>query len=157
MIKLIKFFYYYYNLKLLTIRNPKLSVGENFKNLSGCKISKGRNIKIGNNFYMGHNCFLSADAVISDDVMFATGVALIGADHDFSDPDALLNLSGRATSKGIEIENNVWVGHNAIILDGIRIGSGSIVAAGSIVTKNIEPYSIVAGNPAKLIRYRKKS
>lgn len=157
MLKIIKLFYYYYNLKLLKFHSPQLSVGKNFKNLSGCKVSRGRIIKIGNDFYMGHNCFLSADVNISNDVMFASGVALIGADHDFSDPDVLLRLSGRANSKGIQIESNVWVGHNAIILDGVRIGQGSIIGAGSIVTKNVEPYSIVAGNPAKIIKYRIKS
>lgn len=58
-------------------------------------------------------------------------------------------------SKGsIIIEDDVWIGANSVILSGIKIGRGSIIAAGSIVTKNVEPYSVVAGNPAKKIRSR---
>jgi acetyltransferase-like isoleucine patch superfamily enzyme len=52
------------------------------------------------------------------------------------------------------IEDDVWIGYGSIVLSGVKIGRGSIVAAGSVVTKDIEPYSIVAGNPAKLIRKR---
>ncbi len=52
------------------------------------------------------------------------------------------------------IEDDVWIGINTIIMSGITVGKGSIVGAGSVVTKNVEPYSIVAGNPAKIIRYR---
>lgn len=60
-----------------------------------------------------------------------------------------------AITKGpIIIEDDVWIGNNAIILSGVKIGKGAIVAAGSVITKNVEPYSIVGGNPAKLIKYR---
>lgn len=54
----------------------------------------------------------------------------------------------------IEIENDVWVGANTIILDGVKIGNGAIIAAGSVVTKDVPPYAIVGGVPAKIIRYR---
>jgi acetyltransferase-like isoleucine patch superfamily enzyme len=54
----------------------------------------------------------------------------------------------------IIIEDDVWIGACAIILKGVTIGEGAIVAAGSVVTKNVEPYSLVGGNPAKLIKYR---
>ncbi|WP_404324928.1 CatB-related O-acetyltransferase [Cobetia sp. UIB-001] len=53
-----------------------------------------------------------------------------------------------------EIGNDVWIGHGALILPGVKIGTGSIIAAGSVVTKSVEPYSIVGGNPAKFIRFR---
>lgn len=63
------------------------------------------------------------------------------------------NLSGY--SKGdIIIKNDVWIGVNCTILDGITIGNGAVVAAGSIVTKDVPPYAIVGGNPAKIIKYR---
>jgi acetyltransferase-like isoleucine patch superfamily enzyme len=58
-------------------------------------------------------------------------------------------------SKGIiEIGNDVWIGTSAIILSGVKIGHGAVVAAGSIVTKSVPPYAIVGGNPAKIIKYR---
>ena len=60
-----------------------------------------------------------------------------------------------ALSKGsIIVEDDVWIGARTVILSGVRIGQGAIIAAGSVVTKDVEPYSIVAGNPAKLIKYR---
>jgi acetyltransferase-like isoleucine patch superfamily enzyme len=62
---------------------------------------------------------------------------------------------GEALSKGkIEISDDVWIGMNAIILSGVKVGQGAIIAAGSIVTRSVPPYSIVAGNPAKIIKMR---
>ncbi len=64
-------------------------------------------------------------------------------------------IQGHPSSKGnIEIGNDVWIGHGATILSGVSIGDGAVIAAGSVVTKSVEPYSIVGGNPAKLIRVR---
>ena len=55
---------------------------------------------------------------------------------------------------GIVVGDDVWIGMNAIILSGVSIGQGAVIAAGSVVTKNVEPYSVVAGNPAKVLKYR---
>ena len=60
----------------------------------------------------------------------------------------------RANDKITKIGNDVWIGNNAIIKQGLTIGTGSVIGMGSVVTKNVDPYSIVAGNPAKFIRYR---
>ena len=62
--------------------------------------------------------------------------------------------SGRAVQKGIVLENNTWLGHGSIIMDGVTIREGSIVAAGAVVTKSFPAFSIVGGNPARLIRSR---
>jgi acetyltransferase-like isoleucine patch superfamily enzyme len=65
------------------------------------------------------------------------------------------SMKQEAGSKGdIVVGHDVWIGTNAIILSGVKIGQGAVVAAGSVVTKDVEQYSIVGGNPAKLIRYR---
>ena len=62
---------------------------------------------------------------------------------------------GHPSCKGdIIIENDVWIGANSTVMSGIKIGNGAIVAAGSTVTKNVPPYAIVAGNPAKVVKYR---
>lgn len=67
----------------------------------------------------------------------------------------LCNSISEAFSKGdIVVDDDVWIGYNSLILSGIHIGQGAVIAAGSVVTKDIAPYSIVAGNPAKLIRKR---
>lgn len=67
----------------------------------------------------------------------------------------VLNLKSEAYSKGeIRVEDDVWIGHGALIMSGVTIGRGSVVGAGSVVVKDVEPYSIIGGNPAKLIKYR---
>lgn len=64
------------------------------------------------------------------------------------------NLSVNDKFKGIKIGNDVWIGDNVLILGNVEIGDGAIIAAGSVVTKNVNPYCIIGGNPAKIIRYR---
>lgn len=91
--------------------------------------------------------------IIQDDVLIAGHCLIIPANHNFSDLHTTINSQG-INSKGIIIESNVWIGAGCKILDGVTIGYGSIVAAGSVVTKSIEPLSIVAGIPAKIIRKR---
>lgn len=145
----------YLRLLKLRVRNSSLTVGDNFYCASGCFASQNRTINIGNNVYLGHRVHLGCNAQIGNDVLFASNVALVGGDHKIDSIDGLIRNSGREEIKTIHIEDDVWVGHSAIILHGIRIGKGAVVAAGSVVTKNVPPMAIVAGNPAKFIRYRK--
>jgi len=65
-----------------------------------------------------------------------------------------LNSITSATKGDINIENDVWIGYGAIILSGVRIGNGAVIGAGSVVTKDVAPYSVTAGNPAKHVRWR---
>lgn len=65
-----------------------------------------------------------------------------------------LKLISPATKGDINIENDVWIGYGAIVLSGVRIGNGAVIGAGSVVTKDVAPYSVTAGNPAKHIRWR---
>jgi len=77
--------------------------------------------------------------------------------HIFNDkfPAGQINGNGHPATKGhVIIENDIWIGSGCTIMSGIRIGSGSIVAAGSVVTKDVDPYTIVGGNPAKPINRR---
>lgn len=68
---------------------------------------------------------------------------------------AAKDIKGHPASKGdISIGNDVWIGQNALILSGVKIGNGSIIGAGAVVTRDVDDYAIVAGNPAKLIKYR---
>jgi acetyltransferase-like isoleucine patch superfamily enzyme len=88
--------------------------------------------------------------------MIASNVAIVGGDHKYDILGIPIRFAGRA---GLEekltiIEDDVWIGHGSIIIAGVCIGKGSIVAAGSVVAKNVPPYAIVGGVPAKIIRYR---
>jgi chloramphenicol O-acetyltransferase type B len=141
----------------LTLRFKKLRIGKNFIAGSNCSFSKKNTISIGDRFFMGRNCHLASNLIIGDDVMFASYVSCVGGDHKIDNIQTTLNKSGRDELKTTIIENDVWVGHGSIILHGVRIKSGSVIAAGSIVTKDVPENAIVGGNPAKLIRYRLKN
>ncbi|ULO03479.1 DapH/DapD/GlmU-related protein [Campylobacter sp. RM12651] len=111
-----------------------ISVGKNVFINSGCKFQDQGGIYIGNNVLIGHNVVL---ATINHDI------------NPFKRSDMVL--------KPITIEDNVWIGSNATILSGVNIKKGSIIAAGAVVTKDVEEFQIVAGVPAKLIKTIKLS
>jgi len=76
--------------------------------------------------------------------MIGPNVSIPGANHNFDSIDVPMNMQGN-TIKGTIIEDDVWIGANSVILDGIAIGKGSVIRAGSVVAKDVEPYSIVGG------------
>jgi acetyltransferase-like isoleucine patch superfamily enzyme len=143
-----------YKKNILLLRYKNLEIGKNFFSGKGVVVSRKNTISIGDNFYMGNYCHLGADAQIGDDVLFASHVSLVGGDHKIDNIDVPMRLSGRDIFKKIVIENNVWIGHGAIVMHGITIKTGAVIAAGAVVTKDVEKDSIVGGNPAKEIRKR---
>jgi acetyltransferase-like isoleucine patch superfamily enzyme len=107
----------------------------------------------------GANCTVNAFACISgrvtcgDDVRIASHVSIVGFNHGFEDPAVPIHVQKHETL-GITIADDVWIGANAVILDGVTIGQGVVVAAGAVVTKDVPAFSIVAGVPARVIRKR---
>jgi acetyltransferase-like isoleucine patch superfamily enzyme len=85
--------------------------------------------------------------------MIASHTGIYANNHNFADLTRPMNSQG-VTSKGIVIENDCWLGTGVKVLDGVRIGRGSIIGAGAVVTKDIPPYSIAVGVPAKVIGQR---
>ena len=129
-------------------------IGKGFVTGFGIKKSKKNHVFIGKNVYIGHRVYLACDLNIGDNVLIASNVAFVGGDHRYDLKDKLIKDSGRNIVQKIVIENDVWIGHGAIILKGVRIGEGSIIGAGSVVTKNVESFSVYAGNPALKIKPR---
>lgn len=111
-------------------------------------------VSLGNRVYVGRYCYLDGDITIGDFTMLASSVAVVGGDHAFDRRDVLMIDSGREHWKPTRIGRDCWIGHGAILLNGITIGDGSIVAAGSVVLADVPPLSIVAGNPARVVRSR---
>ncbi|MFP3126376.1 MULTISPECIES: sugar O-acetyltransferase [Bacillaceae] len=126
------------------------SVGENVSIEHNFHCDLGYNIHVGKNFYAGYNCTIldMAEVRIGDDCMIGPNVGIYTAGHSIEPKDR--NKSGYAIPIGIG--NSVWIGGNCVILPGITIGDNSIVAGGSVVTKDVPPNTIVAGNPAKPLR-----
>lgn len=117
---------------------------------------------IGNNVFIGYGCYFGVENIkIGNFVLLAPNVAFTGGDHRFDLPGIVIIDTGlerwrkvQTKQKGITVEDDVWIGYGATIMDGITVGEGSIIGARSVVTKDIEPYSIYAGVPARKIGER---
>lgn len=145
---------------------------------AGCRISIGPDCIInsriafdrgGASFICGARCYIGASNLVAaekihlgDDVVISWGVTIVDHNsHAIAWEDRATDVVGWAKGQkdwqhvkiaSVRLENKVWVGFNAIILKGITIGEGAIVAAGAVVTRDVPPYTIVAGNPAQVIR-----
>ncbi|MBI5728780.1 MAG: acyltransferase [Candidatus Magasanikbacteria bacterium] len=90
--------------------------------------------------------------MIGDDVLLGPGVHIYVNNHDFDNPEVSTIDLPETPSKAVVVERGAWIGANAIILPGVVVGEHSVIGAGSVVTKSVPPYTIVAGNPARIIR-----
>lgn len=111
-------------------------------------------LEAGEHVYIGPGCYIPPKVKIGKYTMLAPNVSILGGDHNFEDPTSPIIFSGRPVMPRTVIGEDCWIGSNALIMAGVNIGDGSIIAAGSIVTKDVEEYTIVAGNPAKNLRKR---
>lgn len=112
-------------------------------------------VRIGKNVLIDDSCFLTAQKsiTIGDNVMIAAHSFITDFNHAFASKRTPIHLQGFERSPVI-IEDDVWIGTHVCILKGVTIGHGAVIGAGSVVTRNVKSYEIVAGNPAKHIRYR---
>jgi acetyltransferase-like isoleucine patch superfamily enzyme len=107
----------------------------------------------------GAHCTVNPYAMISgkvtcgDGVRIASHVSLVGFNHGYDDPDMPIYKQKHETL-GITIEDDVWIGANAVVVDGVTIGRGAVIAAGAVVSKDVPSMAIVGGVPAKVLRYR---
>lgn len=114
----------------------------------------GRDIEIASNSQINEECWIR-NCRIGKNVMIAPYVMILNYGHVIDDVSIPMIEQGVKHFPQTVIEDNVWIGARAIILPGIKIGTGAVIGAGSVVTKDVNEYSIVAGNPAKFIRSRK--
>ena len=111
-------------------------------------------LKIGNNSGVGINCEVHGPVTIGDNVMMGPEVVIYTGGHRHDRTDIPMMEQGSVDPRPVTIGNDVWIGRRAIILPGVTIGDGVIIAAGAVVTKSIEPYMIAAGVPAKAVKSR---
>lgn len=138
------------------IRDSKIIIGDNTSiNHGVCLMTYGGNIEIGTacdinpyTIIYGHG-----NTKIGKKVLIAGHCMIIPSNHNYKDTNKPIADQGN-TSKGIVIQDDVWIAHGCTILDGVTIGQGSIVAAGSVVREDIPPYTIYGGVPAKYIKNR---
>ncbi len=140
---------------------PHFQFGENIVLWEDCAL--GGNIKIGDNSHIGSRAALwgvgELDPMIEigEGGMISPETIIMARGHEFSDPGKSVMLQGpKNPKKSIKIEKNAWIALRCIIFPEVTIGEGAIIGAGSVVTKDIPPYAIAAGVPAKVIKWRKE-
>jgi maltose O-acetyltransferase len=116
---------------------------------------RGNKISLGINSYIGEDSYLNIhdDIIIGANVMIGPQVMILTGNHSFSDISRPM-CEQPSIGLSVIIKDNVWIGARSIILPGVMIGEGAVIGAGSVVTKDIGELSVVAGNPARLIRNR---
>lgn len=115
----------------------------------------GEGLVVGDNSNIGAYCYIgcSGGIRIGSNVMMSPRVSLYAENHNFADLTRTMKAQG-VTREPIVIEDDCWIASHSVVLAGVTIGKGSIVAAGSVVTRDVPPYSIVAGSPARIVRSR---
>ncbi|HZK98240.1 MAG TPA: acyltransferase [Prolixibacteraceae bacterium] len=117
-----------------------------------CTVNNGvGDVLIGDRTRIGMSNVLIGPVTIGNDVMLAQNIVLSGLNHGYQDITITPHKQPVMKAK-ITIEDEVWIGANSVIVAGVTVGKHSVIAAGSIVTKDIPPYSVVVGNPAKVIK-----
>lgn len=128
------------------------SCGKNVNIQSNATIA--RRVCIGDYSGIGCNCLVQGGVVIGKHVMMGPDVLIYTQNHKFDRIDITMDQQGWSEEKAVVIEDDVWIGSRVTILPGVHIGEGCIVGASAVVTKSVPPYCIIAGNPAKIIKYR---
>ena len=108
-------------------------------------------VMIGDHTRVGLHNTIIGPVIIGNHVNLAQGITVTALNHNFDDSNKRIDEQGVSTSAVI-IEDDIWIGANAVILPGVTIGHHSVVAAGAVVTKDVPPHSLVAGVPAKIIK-----
>lgn len=121
----------------------------------GAWFGSGKGIRLGDRSDIGMDALMIGPAHIGHDVMMGPRCILLASSHETGRTDVPMNTQGFQRDRPIVIEDDVWIGAGSIILPGRRIGQGSIVGAGSVVTKDVPAWSIAAGNPARVVRRRR--
>ena len=149
-----------FNSSLLTPEN--ISIGKNFSISPFCHLvcqdpENGSKLVIGNRVALNYGVIINADCggkiTIGDDVLIGPNTIIRAANHVFGDPLVPIRSQGHQAGH-VKIEDNVWIGAGVIIVPNVIIGHSSVVGAGSVVTKDIPPFSVALGNPAKVSKKR---
>lgn len=145
-----------FNIPVWTVRKIFLrlttKIGERSKVDADVFFMEPRRLEIGDYVHINRNCTLQSftGIKIGNCVSISLNVSIMSGSHDAQSPDFEYN------GEPIIIDDYVWIGVNATILKGVHIGEGAVVSAGAVVTKDVEPYTIVGGVPAKVIGHRNK-
>lgn len=122
--------------------------------LVGAHCNLSRDLVAEEHTFIGPRCYICPNVTIRAYTMLGPNVAIVGGDHRYDVVGTPMIYSGRAELRPTEIERDAWIGFGATIMAGVTVGRGSIVAAGAVVTKDVPPYAIMGGVPARVIGQR---
>lgn len=111
-------------------------------------------LRMGAYGYIGPGAVVPAGVEMGNYVMIGPELRITGDDHRFDQPAVAVIFSGRPEQRKCILEDDVWIGSRVMILKGVRVGRGAVIAAGAVVTRDVSPYTVVGGVPARLIRER---
>jgi acetyltransferase-like isoleucine patch superfamily enzyme len=137
-----------------TRRTASFKTGKRFYVATGFHASSGVSICIGDDVYVGHAAHFGTDVTLKSNVLVASCVSFVGGDHQIDNVHVHVGRNPRGQRRGVVVAEGAWLGHSCIIMDGVDIGEGAVIAAGAVVTKSVPPMAIFGGNPARLIRQR---
>jgi acetyltransferase-like isoleucine patch superfamily enzyme len=147
----------YEGVKMASKKGCPINIGDNVSVEKGVILSTSERgkINIGKNVYIGEYSILTSneEIEIGDNVLISPHNDIVDFNHIFQDPNKPVNQQG-VIAKKITIQEDVWIGSGSKILMDVTIGKGAVIGAGSIVTKDVPPYDVVVGNPAKTIKKR---
>jgi maltose O-acetyltransferase len=129
--------------------------GRNINIEKGAYFGDGSQIEIGDNSGIGINCRVCGPVKIGNNVMMGPEVIVLTVSHKSDRTDIPMREQGHIEPEPVTIGDDVWIGTRVIIMPGITVGKGAIIGAASVVTKDVPEYSIVCGNPARVIKSRK--
>lgn len=129
--------------------------GKNVNIERKANFGSGYELRIGNNSGLGVNCVVPPNTIIGNNVMMGPNCYVHHRNHAFSRTDIPMCLQGYTDARPLIIDDDVWIGRDVSILVGRHISEGSIIAANCVLTKDFPAYSVVGGNPSKLIKSRK--
>ena len=152
------------NYFLVNVLWRRFSFGKNFHAGARVRLWARETLIIGDNFYIGRDSSIETNCIIGHNVIIGNKVGIVGKyDHHYQQIGTPIRLASQVRDedynwkgKGLitHISDDVWIGYGATVMQGVSIGEGSIIAAASVVTKDVESYAIYAGNPAKKIADR---
>ena len=149
------FFRFGVGVVILGFKNISLGRGVALNRYASLTADRGA-ITLGDNVYVGDFCTISGDdgeVTIGNNVLIAAYTLIQAANHKFDRLDIPIMDQGHETSY-VHIEDDVWIGAGCVICPGVRIGSGAVIGAGAVVTKDVPPLAVAGGVPARVIKYR---
>ena len=144
-----------YGMRYLCVNRLSKSCGKKVLIFPGCILHWLENCRIGENVTIHDFCYIDAigSVTIGDNTRIAHNCSIITGQHQY-DVEGKTIIDSGYVWEPVSIGNDVWIGAGAVILQGITINDGAVIGANSVVTKDVEAYTIVAGNPARVIRKR---